>query len=97
MFGVGPNTGKIVGCNIISREQEDLYKLELDQEVRTTRPTVSPSLCRFVITRLEDAPLCVMEIKIGAGPIGEIYMNYSEEVKVNNKLPMFHVTLLTVA
>jgi len=52
---------------------------------------------RFVITRLEDAPLCVMEIKIGAGPIGEMYMNYSEEVKVNNKLPMFHVTLLTVA
>ena len=89
VFGVVPNTGKIVGCNIISREQEDLYKLELDQEVRTTRPTVSPSLCRFVITRLEDAPLCVMEIKIGAGPIGEMYMNYSEEVYVIRKRKLF--------
>jgi len=38
--------GKIVGSNIFGRQQEDMYKLELDTEVRATRPTVSPSLCR---------------------------------------------------
>ena len=37
---------------------------------------------RFAITRLDDAPLFVMEIKIGAGPIGEMFMNISEEVKI---------------
>jgi len=41
--------GKIIGSNINCRQQEDLYKLELDSEVRTTRPTVSPSLCRWQI------------------------------------------------
>ena len=38
-----------------------------------------------MITRLEDAPLYVMEIKIGAGPIGEMFMNVSEEVKIKTK------------
>ena len=35
-----------------------------------------------MITRLEDSPLVVLEVKIGAGPIGEMFMNNSEEVKV---------------
>lgn len=39
--------GKIVGCNLVSREQEDLYKLEVDCEIRGMCPTVSPSLCRW--------------------------------------------------
>ena len=30
-----------------------------------------------------------MEIKIGAGPIGEMYMNYSEEVYVIRKRKLF--------
>ena len=42
-------------------------------------------LHRFVITWLEHSPLVVMEIKIGAGPIGEMFMNISEEVKVERK------------
>lgn len=89
VFGVEPS-GKIVGSNIYGRQQEDLYKLELDTEVRTTRPTVSPSLCRFVVTRLEETQnLCVVEIKISAGPIGEIFMNSSEQVYVIRKRLLF--------
>lgn len=42
-------------------------------------------LCRFVITHLEDSHLVVMEIKIGAGPIGEMFMNNAEEVNVERK------------
>lgn len=89
VFGVEPS-GKIIGSNINCRQQEDLYKLELDTEVRTTRPTVSPSLCRFVVTHLEDSQnLCIVEIKISAGPIGEIFMNSSEEVYVVRKRKLF--------
>ncbi|XP_078355434.1 schlafen-like protein 1 [Oculina patagonica] len=89
VFGVEQN-GRITGCNIVSRAQEDLFKLEMDNEVRAIRPTVSPSLCRFVFTRLDGSDnLFLLEIKISAGPIGEIFMNSSEQVYVIRKRQLF--------
>ena len=39
--------GEIIGCRL-SREEEDHLKLEVDQEIRAMRPTVSPNLCRYL-------------------------------------------------
>ncbi|KAJ7352827.1 ATP binding [Desmophyllum pertusum] len=90
VFGVEPRSRKIIGCDIKTRLHEDLFRLEFDNEVRTTRPTVSPSLCRFVVTRLEDFPgLSILEIKIGAGPIGEMFMNHAEQVFVVRRRQLF--------
>ena len=55
-------------------------KQRKSSEVLTPRKT----LCfdRFAVTHLENAPLlCIIELKIGAAPIMEMYMNASEEVR----------------
>ncbi|CAH3193982.1 unnamed protein product [Porites evermanni] len=81
--------GEIIGCRL-SREEEDHLKLEVDREIRAMRPTVSPNLCRYFMTHLENAPLlCIIELKIGAAPIGETYMNGSEEVFVVRRRELF--------
>ena len=58
---------------------------------------------RFILTKLENSPLCVLEVKISAAPIGEMYMNSSEQVSnlttacqdliVNSPLLLQHVSL----
>ncbi|XP_058955749.2 schlafen-like protein 1 isoform X1 [Pocillopora verrucosa] len=88
VFGVDPVSCKILGCHV-NRAQEDLFRLEFDKEVRNMRPTVSPSLCRFILTKLENSPLCVLEVKISAAPIGEMYMNSSEQVYVIRQRKLF--------
>lgn len=44
---------------------------------------------RFILTKLENSPLCVLEVKISAAPIGEMYMNSSEQVYVIRQRKLF--------
>ncbi|CAH3156906.1 unnamed protein product [Porites lobata] len=89
VFGVRPRTGEIIGCRL-SREEEDHLKLEVDQEIRAMRPTVSPNLCRFtVIPLMKESSAFIITIKIGAAPIGETYMNSLEQMFVVRKRELF--------
>lgn len=48
-------------------------------DCQAQRATISPSPRRFVITRLESPEnLFLVQIKIGAGPIGQIFTNLSQ-------------------
>ena len=38
-------------------------------------------ICRVEVSQLQDAPRIVVVIKINPGPIGDIFMNNSEQVR----------------
>lgn len=90
VFGVDPKTLRIKGFTM-SREQEDNYKLKLDEAIRNMCPTVSPSLCRLEKTTLKECKkaTCIMTIKIAPAPIGEMFMNIDEEVFVIRQRKLF--------
>ncbi|XP_032226242.1 uncharacterized protein LOC116609559 [Nematostella vectensis] len=81
VFGVNPNSEFISGIKRITRAEEDLYRLSLDREIRNFKPSVSPSLYRFSIRFLSNS-LCLLEIRISAGPVGEMYMTGDEKVYI---------------
>ncbi|XP_031562402.1 schlafen-like protein 1 [Actinia tenebrosa] len=85
VFGVQEN-GRINGLNI-SRQNEDLYRLSLDRELRNFTPAVSPNLYRLSVVKVGYMSN-IMEVRISAGPIGEMYQNQYEQVYIvkNRKL-----------
>ena len=63
-------------CSFANSYPRSLCKLHVNKFIIS-----SSFLIRFVVTRLEDSQnLCIVEIKISAGPIGEIFMNSHEQV-----------------